>query len=171
MRSAILLTAAVCMSTAAVAAPKPQPSSPLLSDVQKCRQIGEDAARLACYDRTVNVLATASARGDINVIDRQSMREVRRSLFGFSVPKLPFFSNSKEQEPKETVTTLTGFRELGNDFYRFSLKDPESTWETLDAAFIMTPKIGEKVTVKRGSLGNYFVQFGRDREVSAHRIR
>lgn len=172
MRVAVVLLAAGAISAPALGAPKSRPDSPLITDVRKCQRIVEDAARLACFDRSVAVLATAQARGDISFVDRQGMREVRRSLFGFSVPKLPFFSSPKgEQEPKVLVTTLASFRELGHDFYRFTVQDPESTWETLDAAFIGSPKAGDKVTIKKGSLGNYWVQFGREREVSAHRIR
>ena len=72
--------------------------SKLVSAVQACQQIKEDAARLACYDRSVAALTSASERGDVSIVDREQMRAARRSLFGFSIPGLPFFSGSKDKE-------------------------------------------------------------------------
>lgn len=173
MRACILIIAAVSAGTAANAAPRQAASSSLVGDVQKCRTVSDAAARLACYDRAVTALAAADARGDIKVVDRQSIREVRRSLFGFSVPRLPFFSDSKDKDtqPKKLETTLASIRNLGNDFYRFSIADPESTWDTTEAAFIDNPKRGDKVRFERGAIGNYFVQIGNGSWVSARRVR
>ena len=118
-------------AAAAMAAPHPKlapaSGSKLVAAVQACQQIKDDAARLACYDRSVSALTAADARGDVAVVDREQMRETRRSLFGFSVPKLPFFSNSKDkdvqQEPKEVVSTILSFRGLGNGYVRFTIAD------------------------------------------------
>jgi len=84
----------ILMVAAAAAAAAPAhniaPGSQLITAVQACQNIKEDAARLQCYDRSVSALATANARGDVAVVDKQQMREARRSLFGFSVAAVPF---------------------------------------------------------------------------------
>jgi hypothetical protein len=175
MHSLVTLVAAA----AAAAAPAPQAKvsagSQLVGAVQNCRGIADNAARLACYDRSVGALADANARGDVQVVDRSQMREVRRSLFGFSVPKLPFFSGSKDkdvqEEPKELVSKLAAFKDIGNGFFRFALQEPASTWESTEASNVFDTRPGDKVTIKSGSLGSYFVQIGDSSWVRAKRIR
>lgn len=169
---------AIMMAAAAFAArpgPQPMPASQLVSAVQGCQQIREDAARLACFDRSVSALTAANARGDVTVMDRQQMREARRSLFGFSIPKLPFFSGSKDKEvqdePKRLETKLASFRDIGNGFFRFTVADPESTWETTEGSNMSDPKPGAKVVIERGAMGSYFVEIGGNRAVRAHRVR
>ena len=169
----------VAAALAATAAPQQltpaQAGSQLVVAVQNCRALQADAARLACYDRSVSALAEANARGDVKVIDRGQMREVRRSLFGFAMPRLPFFSNSKDRdvqaEPKELVTTLASFSDLGNGFFRFTIAEPQSTWETTEGSSLTQPKSGAKVTLQRGAMGSYFAEIGGQQWVRARRVR
>ena len=150
------------------------PVSELINSVQVCQLIKEDAARLACYDKSIPALTAANARGDVTVLDRQQIREARRSLFGFSIPKLPFFSGSRDkdirEEPKLLASTLASFRDIGNGFFRFTITDPELTWETTEASNVYDPKIGAKVVLEHGAMGSYFAKIGGNRAVRAHRI-
>src|SRR6266496_5862931 len=54
MQSVLILAAAV----AAAAAPHPEPQNPgrsqVVTAVENCRQIADNAARLACYDQSVS---------------------------------------------------------------------------------------------------------------------
>jgi hypothetical protein len=175
MQSALILAAAV----AAAAAPHPEAQNPgrsqVVTAVENCRQIADNAARLACYDQSVSALAAANARGDVQVVDRGQMREARRSLFGFGNLRLPFFSGSKDrdvqQEPKELVSKLASFHDIGNGFFRFSIADPQSSWESTESSSVFDPKVGDKVTITHGALGSYFVEIGGQRAVHAHRVR
>lgn len=173
MRALMIVIPLLLIPTGSVAAAKNEASSQLLSDVQKCRSVADNAGRLSCYDRSVNALVAATVRGEIKVIDRQTIREARKSLFGFGVAKIPFFSGNKDGVPeqKEVVSTLTSFRELGNGFYRFNIADPESSWETTEASFIDDGRPGAKVTIQRGGLGSYFAQIGKSNWVRARRSR
>lgn len=174
MPSAYLIAAA-----AAFAAPAQSGSvvsgSQLVTAVEACQAVKEDSARLACFDRSVAALKQANARGDLAIVDRNQMRQARRSLFGLSIPKLPFFSGSKDkdvqEEPKELVSTLTGFKDIGNGFFRFSIADPASTWESTEASDVFDQKAGAKVSIHRGGIGNYFVEIGDQKAVRARRIR
>ena len=78
-----------------------------------CRQIADPAQRLACYDRTAPALITASKSGEINVVDRGQLRQARRSLFGFSMPKLPFFAGDQSagDAPDQIDTTIKSVRD------------------------------------------------------------
>jgi hypothetical protein len=160
----IALTIAAA-AAAAAAAPQPLPNagqSEFVSAMQNCQSIKDDAGRLACYDRSVGALVAASARGDDTVVDRNQMRRARRSLFGLAIPQLPFFSDSKDRdvadEPREIVAKLASFRSIGNGLFRFSLDEPQSTWESTEASDIFDPRIGGKVTVSHGALGSYWVE-------------
>jgi hypothetical protein len=173
MQTVLILAAAV----AAAAVPHAEAQSPgrsqLVTTVENCRQITDNAARLACYDQSVSALSAATARGDVQVVDRGQMREARRSLFGFGNLRLPFFSGSKEvqQEPKELVARLASFHDIGNGFFRISIADPQSSWESIESSSVFDPKIGDKVTITHGALGSYFVEIGGQQAVRAHRIR
>jgi len=166
-------------AAAAFAAPHPKPAiepgSKLITAVQACQQIKEDTARLACYDRSVSALASANARGDVAVVDREQMREARKSLFGFAIPKLPFFSGSKDkdvqQEPKQITSTLVSFRSLGNGYVRLTISEPESTWESTEPADVFEAQSGDKVKIEHGAIGSYWVEIGSNRAFHAHRVR
>ena len=169
----------IMAAMAAAAAPHPAltvtAGSKLVSSVQACQQIKEDAARLACYDRSVAALTSANERGDVSIVDREQMRAARRSLFGFSIPGLPFFSGSKDksvqEEPKQLVSTIASFRSIGNGFVRVTIAEPQSTWESTEATDVFDVKTGDKVTIDHGALGSYFMEIGRNRAFRAHRIR
>jgi hypothetical protein len=176
MHNAIPFVAALAL-LAAPAAAKEQPSgpSPLITAFQACQKIQDDAGRLACYDKAATALVGAASRGDVAVVDREQVRQVRRSLFGFSLPRLPFFSGSRdrevEEEPKEFVTSLTSFRSIGNGRYRFVVDQGKATWESTESAPLSDPRNGDKVTIRRGALGSYFAQIGKQRWVRARRVR
>ena len=127
-------------AAAAMAAPHrqtaPASGSQLVTAVQDCQSIKDDAARLACYDRAPPRCSAADARGMSQWSTAGRCGEARRSLFGFSVPKLPFFSNSKDkdvqQEPKEVVSTIALVPGPRQRFFRFTIADPESTWESTE---------------------------------------
>lgn len=165
--------AAVGLFALPASAQQAPPPSPLIGALAACRGLTDDAARLACYDKASEALTGAAARGDIAVVDRDQVRKVRRSLFGFAVPKFPFFDrkDDKDDEPKEITTTVQGFGGAGNGRFRVVLADSYGTWETTESAPLRDPKNGDKVTIKSGVMGSYFMQIGKQRWVRARRVR
>lgn len=149
------------------------PPSPLVNALAACRAVTDEGARLACYDKASDALTGAAARGDIAVVDRDQVRKVRRSLFGFAVPKFPFFArkDEKDDEPQEISSTVQGFAFVGNGRFRVAIADSYGTWETTESAPLRDPKNGEKVTIKSGLMGSYFMQIGKQRWVRARRVR
>ena len=75
--------------------------SQLITDVTACRSIANSAARLACYDGSVAKLADASDKKDVVVLDRAEVQKTKRSLFGFDLPRLPFFDNAGDSKDKK----------------------------------------------------------------------
>lgn len=176
MQMVVSLVAAAAAAAAPHAAAKQNlGSSQLLTSVQRCQQVRDNTARLACYDQAASALAAATARGDIAVVDRNQVRQVRRSLFGFSIPSFPFFSGSKNREaadePKELTSTVAAFRSIGNGYYRFVLAEPQSTWESTEAASVSDPRAGEKVKIIHGALGSYWAEIGNQQAIRVRRVR
>jgi hypothetical protein len=170
-----VLLLGLAASTAAPARANVEVSgSELVRAVQNCQTIKDNAARLACYDRAASALVSATANGDVAIVDRSRVRQVRRSLFGFSLPPIPFFSGSKnrdvESEPKELVATLGSFQPLGNGFFRFTLADPQSTWESTESSDVFEPKRGAKVTISHGALGSYWAEISGEPAVKVRRV-
>ena len=144
---AIVSLAVIGLATSAAAAAKAPPTiSPYVNALDQCRQIADSMQRLACYDRTAGALVTASRSGEINVVDRGQMREARRTLFGFSMPKLPFFSGDT------------------------SVGDTPDQIETTIKETFRVPKAGQKIIIKRGPMGSYFLRINGNTGVKGRRV-
>ena len=62
--------------------------SDTLNQLLACRQLTDDAARLACQDEHLAALAQATANGRLVVVERQALRQVERESFGFNLPSV-----------------------------------------------------------------------------------
>lgn len=173
---AIGISATVAIFVAGGAAAKdrdPPRKSPLVNAIAACRQIADPTERLACFDKASGELVAAADKGEVSVVDRSELRQARRSLFGFNMPKLPFFSGDKSADDvaDKLVSKVTYVKDLGHNRYAVRLADGNAVWETLEAygAFHM-PKVGDSVEINRGPLGSYILRFGRQRGVKGRRI-
>ena len=138
-----------------------------------CRSIADPAERLACYDKAAEALVTATRTGDVSVVDRAQLRQARKSLFGFNMPRLPFFDGDKSADdvPDKLVSKVASVRDLGHSRYQVRLEDGDATWETLEAPIsFAAPKKGDSVEIRRGPLGSYMLRFGRQRGVKGKRV-
>lgn len=152
--------------------PREQTNNALVEAVVKCRGESDDAARLRCFDAATTALAEATQRGAIVVVDREDVRKTRRSLFGFSLPKLPFFSgdDSVEEAPQEIEATIKSVRAVGYQKYVIEL-DSGARWQTTEPnPRPPEPRAGEKIKIKRGVMGAYFLSVGERRALKGMRI-
>ena len=171
--SPTILIAALILASPASAQKTPRRVSPLVNALEQCRQIADPAQRLACYDRAAPALVDASRSGAVTVVDRGQLREARRSLFGFSMPKLPFFAGdeSAADTPNELQTTVKSARSLGNGKYRIVLTENDAVWETTEESMgFREPRAGQKISIKRGPLGSYFLRVEGGRSVKGRRV-
>jgi hypothetical protein len=170
-----IATAAAATAAPSQAANSNLGRSQLVTAIQSCQSVKDNAARLACYDQAASALVAATTRGDVAIVDRNQVKQVRRSLFGFSLPSFPFFSGSKDREaddePKELNSSLASFRPIGNGFFRFGLKEPDSTWESTEPSDVFDPKVGTKVRILHGALGSYWAEIENQRAVKVRRVR
>lgn len=174
MRNSLVLAGAmIAAAGSASAKEKPVPSSPLVAAIDRCRQITEAAQRLACYDTAANALVTAAKAGTVAVVDQGEIRKARRSLFGFTLPKIPFFSGDRtaDEVQRQLDSTITSVRALNNGYYRIVIADNNAVWETTDSNISFDPpRPGQKITIIRGSLGNYFLRINGQVGVRGRRV-
>jgi hypothetical protein len=171
MRVNIWLGAGLVLLASSAAAKAPAPISPYINALEQCRQIADSAQRLACYDKAAPALVTASRTGQVNVVDRGQLREARRSLFGFSMPKLPFFSGdpSAGDTPDQIETTITSVSDLGYGKFRIRIAEGDAAWQTTEESF-RTPKVGQKIIIRRGPMGSYFLRINGNAGVKGMRV-
>jgi hypothetical protein len=146
---------------------------PLIGALESCQKLTDDAQRLSCFDRASAALTTAARGGNVVVVDRGEVRAARRSLFGFAVPKLPFFSsdNSSDEASETLDTTIKSARDIGYGRYRFVVAEGDAEWETTESfANQREPRAGAKVQIKRGALGSYLIKIDGQRGVKGKRI-
>jgi hypothetical protein len=170
--SLIALSAAI-VGQAAQAKDKPTPASPLVNAIDRCRQLKDPTQRLACYDSAAGALVTATASGDVSIVDRNEVRKVRHSLFGFSLPKVPFFSGDTTagETQSKLDSTITSVRQLSNGYYRIVIADNNAVWETSDDTISFDPpRNGQKIEIIRGALGNYFLRINGQNGVRGKRV-
>ncbi len=138
--------------------------------VLACRAIPEPGARLACFDQTVGELAKAAAVGDVVVVDKAKVQEVRRQAFGLpNIDALKFFSPGAKPEALDHVAIKIGH--VGhNQLGRWVVTSTEGqVWIQIDSADVYPePKAGDMATIRPGMIGSYFMKIG---DGSAFRVR
>ncbi len=166
-----LLIAAALAAPAAAAPRASETAGGIIAELTGCKAIADNNQRLACFDAATAKLAAATAKGDVKIIDREDIRATRRSLFGFELPKLPFFKgdDSAADTPSEIDTTIKAVG--GAEFGKFVVTmDDGAVWRTTEP-LPRDPRPGMPVHLKRGALGNYFMRVGSMRGVTAQRVR
>lgn len=157
------------------AAAAAQPSAPTvppgeISAITACRAIADSQRRLACYDSATQRLEQAISSKELTVLSRTDVRRTRRSLFGFSMPNIPFLSGGGDDVDRQITAKLARVRSMGYGKFQFALEDG-AVWETTEPESSGDmPRTGQNVTIKRGALGNYFILFHNMRAVRGRRI-
>ncbi|MBA2919193.1 hypothetical protein GON01_14935 [Sphingomonas sp. MAH-20] len=168
IRFAVTVLTAFALAAPAVAADEPPAAIQALG---ACRAIADNAQRLACYDQAAGALLQSVERKETVVLDKQAVTKTKRSLFGFSLPRLPFFGNDKDDKEDEFTQIeepITTVRSIGYGRFRFTLGDG-ATWETTEGINAF-PKPGQKVLIKKGLMGSYFIKFEGNRSVKGMRV-
>jgi hypothetical protein len=157
MRPSVLIVAVAILSLApgAVAKDKDENASPppVFQAVLDCKTIADSTERLACYDRTVGTMATASDNRDLVVADRSTMKEARRGLFGLGLPKLKLFGGGESEDVTEIESTIAGFRSASDGLLIVTLADG-ARWKQTDGK-AQYPKAGDKVRIRKAALGSF----------------
>ena len=150
-----VLLAALC-APAAYAAEVNRPK--VYTDIVACRAISDAAARLQCFDAAATALETATENRQVVMLDQSEVRKTKRSLFGFSLPKIPFFGESdeeQEEEFKEIEGELANVQALPYGKYQFTVKDA-GTWQTTQGISSIL-KNGKQFKIKRAAMGSFML--------------
>ncbi|MFM9976556.1 MAG: hypothetical protein ACKVOP_00715 [Sphingomonadaceae bacterium] len=171
----LIVVAALAFPLAARA--QTAPSLPRqVTALQECRTKTDAAERLRCYDQAVDALTAATQSRDVIVVDRAEVKEARRGLFGFTLPKIGFLSSSKAEQveaddDREIVTKVIASRSFNRDQWRFTVEDG-AVWETTEVSRgFDDPKPGATVTLSRGTLGAYYATVGKRGRATVRRIK
>jgi hypothetical protein len=159
--AAVVIGGLILLAAPATSAPKKVAEGPppaAVTELLNCRNIADSAARLACYDKSAATIGEAVARKDLVVMDRESVKKTKRGLFGFSIPNLGIFGeDDNEVEIKQIDGTIVSTAFNADGGYIFRLADG-SRWTQIDTKpFAIPPQGGDKVVVKKGALGSYFL--------------
>ena len=161
MRNYLLITAALAIVLAGTAAARKPVSTGTPASVQHllaCRSIQDSAQRLACFDREAGAVDQAIAKKDLVLIDRARATQAKRSLFGFSIPDFGGLFGGGGDEVKEISSTVVSASQMGYLGWTIKLADG-STWvQTEDVQLGLGPRKGDKVVVRRGTLGAFFLR-------------
>jgi len=132
----------------------PKTATPkLFEDVVNCRAIQDSAQRLACYDRGVAALESAQKANELYVADKAAMKEARRGLFGFSLPRMKIFGDEDLGDLDELETTIASVS-TSQRGYVFTLPDG-ARWAQTDKRYMDKPKVGAKIKIEKAMLGSY----------------
>ncbi|MCA1653786.1 MAG: hypothetical protein ABR588_03380 [Sphingomicrobium sp.] len=151
----IVTIAALLVPTAASARKSPDSGTPQsISRLLACRQLTDAAARLGCFDGESARVATGIASKDLVVVDRERARVAGRSMFGFSIPNFGgLFGSEGEIKSIEGTITSVAHNPYGGWLLRL---DDNSLWSQTDDSILgLSPRVGNKVTVRRGALGSF----------------
>lgn len=164
------LLAVACLSAwipAAAESPKDRPG--LFDALLDCRSIAEDSGRLACYDAQADRLSSARKRGDIAVVTKQDLRESRRTLFGFPLPRFNLRGLKDDEPDADRIETTVAVARPRGYYWSILLDGEAGTWETTEA-MSREPKHGDKIVIRKGVMGGYMAKLGSGGLVRIRRV-
>lgn len=168
-----LAIALLAISSPAAAQDEDAPGPDHLAALKSCQAMTDDASRLQCFDRAVRTVLAATEAGDLRLIDREAMRDTRRRLFGFSLPRIGLFGGGQGDEEMEVLeSTITSVRFQRSDAFTFKIAEGDATWQVTNApARLRRPEVGDKVEFKKASMGSYFIRIDGQIGVKGQRIQ
>ncbi|MBL8530130.1 MAG: hypothetical protein JNK94_00215 [Hyphomonadaceae bacterium] len=174
MRPILLGMLFVALATPAVAQ-QPAQAPGVLEQVYACATVGEEAARLRCYDDAVGRLRAAQTSGELVAVDRGQVQQIERESFGFSLPSLPrIFQRTEtpgaEPERTESLTAqVSGVRQRNTGIYVITLANGQ-VWEQTDQLPPRRLRAGDTVEIRRATFGSYLLHYDRGPAVRVRRI-
>jgi hypothetical protein len=165
-------TISAALTISAVEA-RPIPNTGTPQSVQQliaCRTITDSAQRLACYDRQSDALSSAIAKKEVVVIDKARATAAKKSLFGFSIPNFGGIFGGNEDEVKEISSTATRVQQDPYGAYVITLADGSTWYQQDDAPLGLGPEKGDKIIVRRGSFGAFFLSVNGQPGIRVKRI-
>jgi len=149
-------------------AARPKP----LRDLQACRDVMDNTARLACLDKAASAIDSAIKSQQVYFIDKAEAAATRRSIFGLTLPHLKLFGDKDDSADLITsIDSVIRSASQGRDGNWTVLLEDNSVWQQTDALpFAIDPKRGARVSVKRAALGSFKMRVSEQPPVRVRRI-
>lgn len=137
-----------------------------------CRALKDDTARLACYDKRVAAIDAAAQSHDIVIADKAEIREARKGLFGFTLPKVKLFGGRDgDQEFSQIDTTIADARTDRYGAWLMTLEDG-AVWFQIDTeALSESPRKGLRITIRQAALSSYKASIDGQPAIRVRRIK
>lgn len=147
--------------------------APIFDELVACRSITESSARLACYDEKISQVDLAQKNNELIIADKTDIREARKGLFGFSLPKIKLFGggDDDEEDIKEIEATVASLRQVGYGEWVMNMEDGSQWQQTGTRKLVLSPKVGSKVRIKKGAVSNYWANIDGQRAIAVKRTR
>nr|WP_314442097.1 hypothetical protein [uncultured Sphingomonas sp.] len=143
----------------------------VVREVLGCRSLTDAGQRLACFDRAVAALGEAQSKGDLVTLDRQEVRNTRRSLFGLTLPNLRIFGDEdNSEEGSEIETTIVRAAAGPDGKWIFQLAEGGRWAQTDTRKFIVDPRAGQTIKIRRTALGSYTANVNDQRGIKVKRL-
>ena len=152
----------------------------VLQAIVDCRPMTDTAARLECYDAAAAKLDQAEASGQVVVVDKEQVHQVRREIFGLQLPSLDVFSLGggkgaaaidKADDVENVVEKVKQAELLKSGKWSVEMESG-AVWRQIDTNEITRdPHPGSKAEIRKASLGSFFMKIDGQPAVRAHRDR
>ena len=154
------------------AAAHAQAGDAAVAKFNECAAIQDDAQRLACFDRvTREVRANAAAATAREAKSKQDHAQRERDDFGLN----PVQEAKKRPEEakaalKEVRSRVAAARKVGAGYYAIMLEDG-AIWQTQELdPYFRPPERGDTVRVRKGMMGSFLLDVGKQASVRVRRV-
>lgn len=144
---------------------------PVFEALMNCRAIADAPERLACFDSKVAAIDRAEKNNEFVLADKESMKEARRGLFGFSMPKLRLFGNDATNTAEaELVAKISSAYQKGYGTWTIILEDG-AKWSQIDTRVLLrSPLKGMEIKIRTASMGSFFANIDGQRAIRMARV-
>lgn len=154
---ALASTVGLHAAPAAAGRTEASPTPAVLQAAFACRAVHEASLRLACFDDKIRILEQSIGSEDVYVVSRAEASRARKSLFGLTLPHFNLFNGDEgtadgARQIESTVEAASQSFD-GNWLVVLALG---SKWQQTDGEQLgLSPRKGDRVTVKRTALGGF----------------
>jgi hypothetical protein len=169
--AAALLAMAPAEGAYSASAPKPPGRAELVKELSACRAVIDPTERLACFDKAAAALDAAQAKGDVVVVDRQQVREVKRQAFGFKLDALSIFNKGGAKEAEDEAITTVAKAAYRNATGKWVVTlEGGAVWRQIDDEELSRdPHPGSQIRVRRATLGSFMMNVDGQPGIRVHR--
>lgn len=139
----------------------------------ECREVADPEQRLACFDREILAVQQAQANEELVIADREQVREARKGLFGFKLPKFRLFGGGDgedEDEINEIEASIASFHLVRGGKALMVLEDGARWMQTDNIPILGKVETGDTVFIERAALGSFKAKIGSRRAFRVERI-